>query len=61
MLLAHSPNVLLVAHDHGRHLRAAADDHRLLEPPRKRRLLADFLRRTAERLDPKPLGRPGLT
>jgi hypothetical protein len=61
MLLAHSPHLLLVAHDHGRELRAAAHDHSLLGPPPKRRLLADLLRRTADRLEPKPLGRPGLT
>jgi hypothetical protein len=60
-MLAHSPHLLLVAHQHGRQLRAAADDHRLLEPPRKRRLLAELLRRSADRLDPKPLGWPGLT
>jgi hypothetical protein len=61
MLLAHSPHLLLVAHEHGRQLQAAAQNDRLLGPSRKRRLLADVLRRTADRLDPKPLGRPGLT
>jgi hypothetical protein len=61
MFPAHSPHLLLVAHQHGRELRAAAYDYRLLGPGRNRRFLADLLRRTANRLDPTPLGRPGLT
>jgi hypothetical protein len=61
VLPAHSPYLLLLAHQHGRKLRAAAYDDRLLGPARKRRFLADLLRRTADRLDPKPLGQPGLT
>lgn len=61
MLPGHSPYLLLVAHQRGRELRAAAYDHRLRGPTGKRRFLAKVLRRIADRLDPEPLGRRGLT
>lgn len=61
MLPDHSPYLLLIAHQRGRELQAAASNHRVRRPTRKRRFLAEVLRRVADRLDPKPLGRPGLT
>jgi hypothetical protein len=51
-MFIHDP--LFEARERGRQLRAASAAERL-RPPTARRLLADTLRRAADRLDPSPV------
>ena len=58
MFIAHPFDVLVVAHERGRQLRAeAAAQRRRGSSGRTRRTLALSLRRAADRLDPAPLAR----
>ena len=50
-------DLLDLAHEHGRALRAEAAEERLRGAPGTRRALAASLRRVADRLDPAPLAR----
>ena len=49
-----TPDPLFEAHEHGRRFRSQAASERL-RPPTTRRLLADTLRRAADRLEPAPV------
>jgi hypothetical protein len=55
MLATHPDDVLILAHDHARHLREEQAAELLRPAHRRGRPLAALLRRLADRLDPAPL------